>query len=162
MIVDLLIEQRMPADKLTLEITERTLLQEQKSSRVLRQLERIGVCLAIDDYGTGYSSLSALRKLPIRQVKIDQSFVAGIPEDAENDTIVQSTIQLAHTLGASVVAEGVETAEQLYRLRALSCDVAQGYFIGRPMRPGQIAMLLKSKTPFDPSLEVTATPLLAS
>ncbi len=162
MIVDLLIEQRMPADKLTLEITERTLLQEQKSSRVLRQLERIGVCLAIDDYGTGYSSLSALRKLPIRQVKIDQSFVAGIPEDAENDTIVQSTIQLAHTLGASVVAEGVETAEQLHRLCGLSCDVAQGYFIGRPMRPGQIAMLLKSKTPFDPSLDVTATPLLAS
>ena len=162
LIVDLLIEQRMPAEKLTLEITERTLLQEQKSSRVLRQLERIGVGLAIDDYGIGYSSLAALRKLPISQVKIDQTFVAGIPDDAENDTIVQSTIQLAHTLGASVVAEGVETAEQLDRLRVLGCDVAQGYFIGRPIGPGQIAMLMKGKTSFEPSLQGTTPALLVS
>lgn len=160
LIVDLLIEQRMPADKLTLEITERTLLQEQKSSRVLRQLERIGVGLAIDDYGIGYSSLSALRKLPISQVKVDKTFVAGIPEDSENDTIVQSTIQLAHTLGASVVAEGVENAEQLERLRALGCDVAQGYFIGQPMRAGQVTMLVKGTMTFDPSLQATTGPLL--
>ena len=160
LIVDLLIEQRMPAEKLTLEITERTLLQEQKSSRVLRQLERIGVGLTIDDYGIGYSSLAALRKLPISQVKIDQTFVAGIPEDGENDTIVQSTIQLAHTLGASVVAEGVETAEQLDRLRVLGCDVAQGYFIGRPMGPGQIAMLMKGKTSLEPSLQGPTPALL--
>jgi diguanylate cyclase (GGDEF)-like protein len=162
LIVDLLIEQRMPAEKLTLEITERTLLQEQKSSRVLRQLERIGVGLAIDDYGTGYSSLSALRKLPISQVKIDQTFVAGIPEDADNDTIVQSTIQLAHTLGASVVAEGVETPEQLDRLRALGCDLAQGYFIGRPIGPGQVAMLMKSKTSFELSLQEPSPAVLVS
>ena len=160
LIVDLLLEQRMPADKLTLEITERTLLQEQKSSRVLRQLERIGVGLAIDDYGTGYSSLSALKKLPISEVKIDRTFVAGIPDDAENDTIVQSTIQLAHSLGASVVAEGVETAEQLDRLRALDCDHAQGYFVGRPMSSGHITMLVKGKTPFDPSPDATTAPLL--
>ena len=156
LIVDLLLEHRMPADRLTLEITERTLLQEQKSSRVLRQLERIGVGLAIDDYGTGYSSLSALRKLPISQVKIDRTFVAGIPEDVANDTIVQSTVQLAHTLGASVVAEGIETAEQLERLRVIGCDVAQGYLIGRPMRAAQISLLLKTSGMFDPSLHATA------
>jgi EAL domain-containing protein (putative c-di-GMP-specific phosphodiesterase class I) len=132
-IVDLLIEHGMPADRLILEITESTLLHdEQRTHRVLRQLERIGVCLAIDDFGTGYSSLATLRRLPIRQVKIDRTFVDGIPADSDNDTIVQSTIQLAHTLGATVVAEGVETIAQFDRLAELGCDTAQGYLIGRP------------------------------
>jgi diguanylate cyclase (GGDEF)-like protein len=140
-IVDLLIEHGMPADRLTLEITESTLLQdEQRSDQVLRQLEQIGVCLAIDDFGTGYSSLSTLRKLPIRQVKIDRTFVAGIPDDKDNDTIVESTIQLAHTLGAVVVAEGVETETQLQRLAALGCDGAQGYLIGRPAPADELAV----------------------
>jgi diguanylate cyclase (GGDEF)-like protein len=135
-IVDLLLEHGMPADRLTLEITETTLLRDEQRSRlVLRQLEQIGVCLAIDDFGTGYSSLSTLRKLPVRQVKIDRSFVTGIPEDQENDTIVQSTIQLAHSLGAIVVAEGIETEAQLQRLAALGCDSAQGWLIGRPAPP---------------------------
>jgi diguanylate cyclase (GGDEF)-like protein len=139
-IVDLLIEHGMPADRLTLEITETTLLRdEERSDRVLRELEQIGVSLAIDDYGTGYSSLAMLRKLPIHQVKIDRSFVSGIPDDADNDTIVQSTIQLAHTLGAVVVAEGVETEAELKRLWTLSCDIAQGYLIGRPGPPEDIA-----------------------
>ena len=119
-LVDLLLEHQMPADQLILEITERTLLsQEYETRRVLRQLERIGVCLSIDDYGTGYSSLTTLRKLPISQVKIDRSFVAGLPDDQSNDEIVNSTIQLAHALDASVVAEGVETEAQLQRLARL-------------------------------------------
>jgi diguanylate cyclase len=138
-IVDLLIEHGMPADRLVLEITEGRLFRdERRSDRVLRQLEQVGVGLSIDDFGTGYSSLSTLRKLPVRQVKIDRSFVAGIPEDSENDTIVQSTIQLAHMLGAAVVAEGVETETELQRLAALSCDVAQGYLIGRPVAPDEL------------------------
>jgi diguanylate cyclase (GGDEF)-like protein len=138
-IVDLLIEHGMPADRLVLEITETTLLRdEERTDRVLRQLEQIGVALAIDDYGTGYSSLARLRKLPVRQVKIDRSFVSGIPGDTDNDTIVQSTIQLAHTLGAVVVAEGVETETELQRLRSLSCDIAQGYLVGRPGPPEDV------------------------
>jgi diguanylate cyclase (GGDEF)-like protein len=142
-IVDLLIEHGMPADRLILEITESTLLHdEHRTHRVLRQLERIGICLAIDDFGTGYSSLATLRRLPIRQVKIDRSFVNGIPDDTDNDTIVQSTIQLAHTLGATVVAEGVETRTQLERLAALGCDTAQGYLIGRPAPPEDLVSRL--------------------
>jgi diguanylate cyclase (GGDEF)-like protein len=138
-IVELLIEHGMPADRLILEITETTLLRdEDRTQRVLHQLEQIGVSLAIDDFGTGYSSLSMLRRLPIRQVKIDRSFVTGIPDDADNDTIVQSTIQLAHTLGAIVVAEGVETEAELRRLATLSCDCAQGYLTGRPCPPDEL------------------------
>ncbi len=143
-IVDLLIAQQMPAHRLVLEITETTLLRdEHRCDRVLRQLERLGVRLSIDDFGIGYSSLATLRKLPIRQVKLDRSFVAGIPADADNDTIVQSTIQLAHTLGARVVAEGVETAAQLHRLAALGCDTAQGYLIGRPMPPEALVLPIR-------------------
>ncbi len=145
-IVDLLLEHEMPAEHLVLEITERTLLHdEHKSHRVLRQLERVGVRLAIDDYGIGYSSLAALRKLPVTQLKIDQSFVAGIPDDRANDTIVASTIDLAHVLGATVVAEGVETEAQLRRLSLLGCDSVQGYLIGRPHPPEGLTAELRRR-----------------
>ena len=147
-ITDLLIEYGMPAEYLVLEITERTLLHdEQQARKVLRQLDRIGVRLAIDDYGTGYSSLAMLRRLPVQQVKIDRSFVTGIPGDRENDEIVRSTVQLAHILGATVVAEGVETATELDRLGAHGCDIAQGYLIGHPLPPVQLAALLRARTP---------------
>lgn len=142
-ITALLIEHEMPADRLVVEITERTLLHgEYQSSKVLQQLDRIGVRLSIDDYGTGYSSLAVLRRLPIRQVKIDKSFVDGLPNDRDNDQIVRSTVQLAHTLGAATVAEGVETTQQLAHLTALGCDAAQGYLVGRPCEADEITSLL--------------------
>jgi diguanylate cyclase (GGDEF)-like protein len=148
-ITDLLIEHGMPAEYLVLEITERTLLHdEQQTRKVLRQLERIGVRLSIDDYGTGYSSLTMLRRLPVQQVKVDRSFVSGIPADRDNDEIVRSTIQLAHSLGAVVVAEGVETMAELGQLALHGCDIAQGYLIGRALPADELAALVREQSPF--------------
>jgi diguanylate cyclase (GGDEF)-like protein len=147
-ITSLLVEHGMPAELLIVEITERTLLQgEHQSCRMFRHLHNIGVRLSIDDFGTGYSSLAVLRQLPIQQVKIDKSFVDGIPNDRQNDQIVQSTIQLVHSLGATTVAEGVETAEQLDHLASLGCDVAQGYLIGRPLSAEQLTKHLMHPVP---------------
>ena len=147
-ITDLLMEHEMPAEYLVLEITERTLLHdEQQTRKVLRQLERIGVRLAIDDFGTGYSSLAMLRNLPVRQVKIDRSFVTGIPADRENDEIVRSTTRLAHSLGAVVVAEGVETITELGQLALHGCDIAQGYLIGRPLPADELTALVRAQSP---------------
>ena len=159
-LVDLLLEHQMPADHLLLEITERTLLGREHESRgVLRQLEHIGVCLSIDDYGTGYSSLKTLRELPIAQVKIDRSFVAGIPDDRNNDEIVNSTVQLAHALGATVVAEGVETEAQLRRLARLGCDSVQGYLLGRPRPARELSPeLSRTKSPVFASLAPKTSP----
>jgi EAL domain-containing protein (putative c-di-GMP-specific phosphodiesterase class I) len=131
---DLLERHRMPAEYLVLEITESSLFEDLPHARqALGELYAIGVRLAIDDYGTGYSSLAALRQLPIQQVKIDRSFVAGIPTDEANDEIVASTVRLAHRLGATVVGEGVETEQELGQLAVHGCDIAQGYFIGLPL-----------------------------
>jgi diguanylate cyclase (GGDEF)-like protein len=139
-ITTLLIEHQMPAERLVLEITERTLLPgDQRTGKVLRQLQRLGVRLSIDDYGTGWSSLASLRRLPIQQVKIDKIFIHGVPRDRANDQIVRSTIELAHTLGLYVVAEGVETIDELDRLATLGCDTVQGYLIGRPQDPEVLA-----------------------
>ena len=142
-IAALLDESGMPPEHLVLEITERTLLQdEQQAHTVLTQLNAIGIRVSIDDYGTGYSSLASLRQLPIQEVKIDRCFVTGIPTDTSNDAIVRSTIDLAHALGAIVVAEGVETTSELQRLADTDCDLAQGYLIGRPLPADELAQLV--------------------
>jgi diguanylate cyclase (GGDEF)-like protein len=142
-IATLLETHEMPAERLVLEITERTLLHDEyQSRRVLERLNGIGVRLSIDDFGTGYSSLAMLRRLPIRQVKIDRSFVADIPDDRDDDQIVQSTIRLTHGLDAAVLAEGVETERQLHRLAVLGCDLVQGYLIGRPGPADDVAALM--------------------
>ncbi len=130
----LLERHALPPEYLILEITERTLLRdERRTSQVLEHLTRIGVRLAIDDYGTGYSSLSYLHRLPVQQVKLDRSFTAGIPGDPSSEAIVRSTVELAHTLNATVVAEGVETPAQWSHLAALGCDIAQGLLVGPPV-----------------------------
>jgi EAL domain-containing protein (putative c-di-GMP-specific phosphodiesterase class I)/GGDEF domain-containing protein len=142
-ITELLLEHRIPAEYLVLEITERSLFEDlQDARKALSRLNRIGVRLAIDDYGTGYSSLAALRQLPIQQVKIDRSFVTGIPGDAQNDEIVASTVRLAHRLGATVVGEGVETAGELTQLAIHGCDIAQGYLIGPPVPAEELMSVL--------------------
>ena len=100
---------------------------------MLEQLREDGFTLYVDDYGTGYSSLSYLRSLPIHSLKIDQAFVRHLAENEDDDVIVRSTIDMAHNLGLSVVAEGVENLEAYDRLRALGCETAQGYYMARPM-----------------------------
>jgi diguanylate cyclase (GGDEF)-like protein len=119
--------------QLVIELTERTIMEDfERSLAVLDELRRFGVSIAIDDYGTGYSGLSYLRRLPISELKIDQSFVSGIATNELDRSIVASTIELAHRVGLRVVAEGVENRLVLDVLRAMGCDEAQGYFLGKP------------------------------
>ena len=135
---------RLPADRLELEITESVLLDEgEDSARAVRALRDLGIKLVLDDFGTGYSSLSYLRRLPLDTIKIDRSFIEGIDDENSNLPIVQAIIALAHGLGIEVVAEGIETVEQVARLRELVCDRGQGYFYARPQPPEALAALLR-------------------
>jgi diguanylate cyclase (GGDEF)-like protein/PAS domain S-box-containing protein len=118
---------------ITLEITERVLIRDPESvGERLTELKALGVKLSMDDFGTGYSSLSNLRRYPFDSLKIDQHFVTGLLDREDDGTIVRAIIALAHGLGKTVVAEGVETPEQLAALRALGCDMAQGFYVGTP------------------------------
>jgi EAL domain-containing protein (putative c-di-GMP-specific phosphodiesterase class I) len=130
------------AEGFCLEITESAIMDDpQRAEGTLNRLSQQGFKLSIDDFGTGYSSLAYLKRLPVNELKIDKSFVMGmvVPQgtaggDALGDTkIVRSTIDLAHNLGLSVVAEGVENADVLQRLDDMGCDEAQGYHLGKPM-----------------------------
>ncbi len=124
---------------LTLEITESSLLIDAPRARTtINELHEVGVRLSIDDFGTGYSSLSYLRRLPVAELKIDQSFVANLLLDEQDEVIVRSTIELGHNLGLVVVAEGVENNEVLEHLRQFGCDIAQGYCISRPLPPAHL------------------------
>jgi diguanylate cyclase (GGDEF)-like protein/PAS domain S-box-containing protein len=125
----------LPARQLCLEVTETALMDDAPTSMAtLQALHDLGVLFAIDDFGTGYSSLLYLKRLPVSALKVDRSFVAGLPHDVEDEAIVASTIQLGHTLNLDVIAEGVETPAQRSRLTDLGCDYGQGYLLGRPSR----------------------------
>jgi EAL domain-containing protein (putative c-di-GMP-specific phosphodiesterase class I) len=110
----------------------------QRAADVLQRVRALGVRLSLDDFGTGRSSLAYLKQLPLDDVKIDRSFVASMADDADDAAIVGSTIELARSLGLGVVAEGVETEQVLDRLTALRCDVAQGYFLSRPLPAAEL------------------------
>ena len=130
-VADLLRRRQASPSALVFEITENLVLSDTtRSMTCLSRLHEMGVKFAIDDYGIGYSSLSYLRRLPVDRLKIDRSFVSGLV--AGDDAIVRSTIDLAHNLGLTVVAEGVESAEARDRLQELGCDAAQGNFIAKP------------------------------
>jgi len=131
---------------LDIEITESAMLQDlDGTSHKLRELRAAGVRVAIDDFGTGYSALGLLSKLPVDMLKIDRSFVAGLPGDAASVTLARSIIGLASAFGLKTVAEGVETREQLDLLRNLRCDYSQGFFYSRPLSVAQIERLLSSE-----------------
>ena len=114
---------------------------------ILKALVARGVQLAVDDFGTGYSSLSYLRKFPIHSLKIDQSFVRQIGTTPDETTIVTAIINMGRNLKLRVVAEGVETQEELVFLQAHKCDEAQGYYFSRPVLPQQFASMLESGIP---------------
>ena len=138
-----LADHGLPGNALELEITESVAMRDpSRTAELLRQLRRIGVALAIDDFGTGYSSLAYLKQLPLSCLKLDRSFVMDIERDANDAAICTATIQLAHSLGLGVVAEGVETATQLEFLRRLGCDTVQGYFISQPLTAADCARFL--------------------
>jgi diguanylate cyclase (GGDEF)-like protein len=139
----LLAHLEVPAEALTLEITENILMSDAERSRqVLDGLRAIGVRLSVDDYGTGYSSLAYLQALPVDELKLDRAFVTHMSSDPRAAAIIHSTIELSHELGMRMVAEGVEDELALSMLRDWGCDIAQGYHIARPMPADQFTAWL--------------------
>jgi EAL domain-containing protein (putative c-di-GMP-specific phosphodiesterase class I) len=128
-------ESGLPAHKLELEVTEGFIMQHASSAiEQLKEIRELGVVLAIDDFGTGYSSLSYLKTLPIHKLKIDKSFVRDIPDDSDDVAIANAIIALGKSLGLTLIAEGVETAEQAILLKESGCIEAQGYYYSRPIK----------------------------
>jgi diguanylate cyclase (GGDEF)-like protein len=142
----LLSDAGVPPASIVLEITESAVMKDAAfAQKMLADLKRRGVCLAIDDFGTGYSSLAHLKRLPVDELKIDKSFVLNLSESAADDlVIVRSTIELGHNMGLVVIAEGVETAEAWQILKRLGCDMAQGYYMSKPLPAGAFKAWLQA------------------
>ena len=141
----MLARHRLAPERLTLELTETATLADSGASlEMLLRLRDMGLNISVDDYGTGLSTLDYLKKIPAKEIKIDQSFVKGIVDNRSDRLMVQSTIGLAHSLDRKVVAEGVETREILDALIGMGCDMAQGYVIGRPMSLDSLTKRLSS------------------
>jgi diguanylate cyclase (GGDEF)-like protein len=135
-VAGMLAQHGVPAQQIALEITESGFMEDPAHAlQLLERLAAMGLQLSIDDYGTGYSSLTYLMKLPVKELKIDRSFVARLSEDSNLRTIVRSTIELGHSLGMKVVAEGVEDSRGYALLQQLQCDSAQGYYMSPPLAP---------------------------
>jgi len=146
---NLLEQTGVSAGLLEIEITENHLVptnREGNCQTTLRELSHLGIKMSIDDFGTGYSSFSQLKNLPISTLKIDKSFIDNIPENKQDVAIVKSILSLAKNLGLEVVAEGVETAEQMNCIRAYGCNLIQGYFYSKPVCAEKITALLESKS----------------
>jgi EAL domain-containing protein (putative c-di-GMP-specific phosphodiesterase class I) len=141
-----LARHRVPPHSLQLEITEHVLLEDpQRAADTLLGLTGHGVKMSLDDFGAGYSSLVHLRRLPVSELKIDRSFVARLVVDAEDAEIVRCTVDLAHSLGLTVVAEGVEDDETWERLRDLRCDAVQGWLVAAAMPPEEATKWLLAR-----------------
>ena len=134
-----LAESSLPAGSLDLELTENAVIENSQTAiQSLRHLNQLGVSLSIDDFGTGYSSLSYIKRLPVQRLKIDQSFVQNLEQNLNDEVIVRAIINLGHSLGLRVIAEGVETEGQLLRLRSFGCDEVQGNLISPPVSAEQL------------------------
>src|SRR5262249_31508061 len=152
---ELLGQRELPADALTLELTESAIMSDPfRAVVVLSELRRMGVRLSIDDFGTGYSSLAYLKRLPVSEIKIDRSFVSNVVADGDAAAIVLSTIQLAQSLRLDVVAEGVETAATLDALASFGCRLVQGYYLTRPIPADELESWLHARPASDDRIEV--------
>ncbi len=138
-VLEMLEERELSAGDVVLEVTESALMKDvDLALSALEALRNCGVALSIDDYGTGYSSMAQLKRLPVDELKIDKSFVMNLHDDSDDYVIVKSTIELGHNMGLKLVAEGVETQAALDLLTELNCDLAQGYYLSRPLSPDHL------------------------
>jgi EAL domain-containing protein (putative c-di-GMP-specific phosphodiesterase class I) len=138
-IAQLLHREALSSNSLKIEVTESLVMEHPELAvQVLQRLKELGVGLSCDDFGTGHSSLSSLRKLPFDTLKVDRSFIASDATDERSTAILEAIIAMAHAIGLVIVAEGIESQDQVDRLGALNCDLGQGYFIGRPMTAKQV------------------------
>jgi|GEM_PF-1699010 len=136
-------DNHLKPNTLKLEVTERAIVDRYKSgTRILDEIHALGIPLAIDDFGTGYSCLERLHQLPIDTLKVDRSFVSRMAVDSESSIITRTIVNLAHNLGMDAIAEGIETAEQLHKLRSLNCEYGQGYFFSKPVPSEEAEALL--------------------
>ena len=141
---NILISKNFPAASLMLEITESAVMSDFPGAlHTLNKLREIGVSLSVDDFGTGYSSLAYLKELPLQELKIDRALIANVHRSQRDSAIVKFAVDLAHNLGMSVVGEGVEEVATLRALTEIGCDGAQGFAVGRPMRPSEVATWLQ-------------------
>jgi diguanylate cyclase (GGDEF)-like protein len=148
LLASVLEEAGVPADRVELEVTESMVMANaEQTTTVLRQLKSIGVSLAIDDFGTGYSSLVYLKRLPLDTLKIDKEFIGDITTDPDDEAITATVITMAHSLGLNVVAEGVETIEQLNYLREQGCDEVQGFWLSPPLDVHHCLAFLRGYAP---------------
>ncbi len=133
-VLEIISDTNIEPDSLRLEITESQLMGDSQATiRTMNSLQKIGIKFSIDDFGTGYSSLSYLHRLPINFLKIDRSFVSQTPEHVKNREIVRTIISLAKNLNLKVIAEGIETIEQMQYLKSLDCEYGQGYLYSKPI-----------------------------
>ena len=146
-IKNLMQELKFSPETLKLEITESTVMIDPvATAKMLQQIKSLGILLAIDDFGTGYSSLSYLHRFPLDTLKIDRSFISGVGEGAEGMEIAQTIMPMAKNLRLDVIAEGVETFEQVTLLKKLNCKYAQGYYFSKPLAAEEVGLLL-AETP---------------
>ena len=133
-------ESGLPPERLELELTETAVARDKtRSLRFIQEIKALGVTVALDDFGTGYSSLDTLRTFPFDKIKLDRSFVGDLGNDRRARAIIRAVLALARSLGIPVLAEGIETPQQLALLRSESCDEVQGFLLGRPVPVNQLA-----------------------
>jgi EAL domain-containing protein (putative c-di-GMP-specific phosphodiesterase class I) len=149
MVKRILTDTELHPDKLELEMTESTLMTDPQTEEKLMELRKMGISIALDDFGTGYSSLSYITQFPIDTIKIDRSFVKDIALNSNKAAIVSAVTNLSHKLSFNVIAEGVETQNELDIIQELNCDEVQGFFYSEPALPGDMDHWLKLKTSLD-------------
>lgn len=148
-IISTVVEFGIPPSTVEVEITEAIAMENMESAvQMLEEIAQAGIGISVDDFGTGYASLSYLQRLPINKIKIDKSFINGVLENSNDASIVSAVIAMGHTLGLEVVAEGVETREQMHFLQDLQCDQIQGYLISRPLPRDQLDELMQQAGTF--------------